>query len=76
MEHNDFPVIREEFSQDENIILYSMHGLEELAVRIKAILGDTLKGENLAHNGFLCAQENHTWAKNAEAILKITGIEK
>ncbi len=71
---NDFPVIREEFSQDENIILYSMHELENLAARIKLILDDVSIGESIALKGYVYAKENHTWARNAEKILKMFNL--
>ncbi len=73
---NDFPIIHEEFIDGENIILYNEETIFELSERIKELIANPDKAEEIANNGYKIAKNSHTWAKNAETILRITGIQK
>ncbi len=72
---HDFPIMHEEFSDGENVILYTDSDIPLLADRIKELLNSPEQAEQIARRGQEIALSRHTWAKNAEAILKIVGLE-
>ncbi len=73
---NDFPIVHEEFTDGEDIILYSYNGGKELANRMKELLVNLDKGEMIATQGKIIADASHKWEDNALKILKLVGLEK
>lgn len=68
---NDFPIIHEEFTDEENIILYSSSDLSELSHKIKQIINSPDRGKEIADRGYQIAEKSHTWGHNVDKILEI-----
>ena len=71
---NDFPSIQDEFTDGENIILYSNQELQQFSSRIKYLLSNDSEAAEIAMKGTRFVEQTHTWDKNAESILKIVGL--
>lgn len=72
---HDFPIIHEEFTDGEDILLYSEDNMSLFAERIKELLNSPDQAKEIANSGYQKAKQSHTWASNAETILRIVGLE-
>ena len=70
----DFPCIHNEFTDGENITLFSDSNLQALSDKVNNLLNSPIKAESIANQGYLIATESHTWLNNVDEILKITSI--
>lgn len=72
---HDFPIMHEEFIDGEDILLYSDDNLPLFIDRIKELLNSPDQAKKIANRGYQKAKQSHTWANNAETILRIVGLE-
>ncbi|MDF2544535.1 MAG: hypothetical protein K0S47_4253, partial [Herbinix sp.] len=70
----DFPIVHEQFTDNENIILFQDFRHQDLADRVKYLLDHPIEAARIAEQGKESADELHTWAHNSNKILKITGL--
>ncbi len=72
---HDFPIMHEEFCDGENVVLYTDSELSLFAEKIKTLLKTPEKAKQIAMKGQEIAKQSHTWAKNAQTVLKMVGLE-
>lgn len=72
---NDFPIIHDEFTDRENILLFSHNQLQRFADKINTILASPDLAIQIAYKGNLIASQYHTWSNNADEILRIVGLQ-
>ncbi len=70
----DFPIVHEQFTDNENIILFQDSQHQVLADRVKYLLDHPIEAARIAELGKESADELHTWAHNSNKILRITGL--
>lgn len=62
--------IEENFTDGENIVLYSLERLEDLPEIITRCLEDTERGRQIAERGYEKAINGHTWQHRIEQLLE------
>ena len=72
---NDFPIVHDEFTDSENILLFSDNQLQSFADKINYIQASPNLARDIAHKGNLIANEHHTWSNNVDEILRIVGLQ-
>lgn len=63
--------LREQLRDEEQVLFYSLHDYSHLPDRIKELLVEPARRENIAQNGFMYAKEHHTWRARGEDILRL-----
>ena len=63
--------LREQLRDEEQVLFYSLHDYSHLPDRIKELLVEPARRENIAQNGFMYAKEHHTWRARGENILRL-----
>lgn len=53
---------------NENVIFYDLKHLDELPKKIKALLANPSKMENISKKGYKLAMKHHTWASRANTL--------
>ncbi len=71
---NDFPIVHEEFTDGENILLYSQEDLDSFVGRVKFLLNYPGKSKSIAEKGNAIAEDSHKWEDNGVKILDLFGL--
>ena len=65
-----------EFTDGENVLFYKLDHIEELPEKIRYYMENEELAKRVAEAGFHQAQERHTWAKRAEEMADMLGMER
>lgn len=68
---DDSIYLREQFTDGENIVFYSLSALEQLPGLVKGLLEDPDRMQHIADNGYESAAAHHTWAHRAAELAKL-----
>lgn len=60
--------LEEQFTNGEDLILFSLRQLEELPLMVRDLLSDEERQERIAQNGFRVASENHLWINRVRQL--------
>lgn len=68
---DDSVYLREQFTDGENIVFYSLKALEELPKLVGNLLQNPDHMQRIADSGYQTASAHHTWAHRAEELAKM-----
>ena len=68
---DDSIYLKEQFSDGEDIVFYSLCELEKLPELVKGLLQDTDRMQHIADCGYKNAADHHTWAHRAAELAKL-----
>ena len=63
--------LREQFTDGEDLVFYSMQELNRLPQIVKDLLEDPDRMQRIADSGYRAAKSGHTWAHSAEELLRL-----
>ena len=66
---DDSRYLRENFTDNKELVFYSLEKREELPELVKKLLEKPEKCMKIAERGYESAVQEHTWKQRAEAIL-------
>lgn len=62
--------MKEEFTDGNELLMFELKHLSELPERVKELLSNEKKIQEMADNGYVCAAQNHRMENRMDAILK------
>ena len=68
---DDSIYLREQFTDGEDIVFYSLSALEKLPDIVGGLLQDTARMQHIADSGYYQAVAHHTWAHRAAELAKL-----
>jgi spore maturation protein CgeB len=63
--------LRDNFIEDEEIVLFKLDKLEELPGKINRLLEDDALRKQISKNAYEKAKREHTWEKRAQELLEL-----
>lgn len=68
---DDSIYLREQFTDGEDLVFYSLQELNRLPQIVKDLLEDPDRMQRIADSGYRAAAAGHTWAHSAEELLRL-----